>query len=156
MEKSTKSSSKIADWSNVWYQRVVTLKSRKWGNYDVTNEIVEAMPEIKDIKIGLWNLFIQHTSASLWILENWDDSVKTDMLNFMDKIAPQDGSYIHSCEGPDDMPAHIKTALLGPSHSIPISDGKLNLGTWQGIWLNEHRTSKQSRNVWVTIQGCLL
>ena len=78
-------------------------------------------------------------------MENWDDQVKVDMENFMDKIAPMDGSYTHSCEGPDDMPAHIKTALLGPSHSIPIADGKLKLGTWQGIWLNEHRTSTMTR-----------
>ena len=155
MEKSTKSS-KASESATVWYQRVITLKPHKCGSYDVTNEILDEMPEIKEIKIGLWNLFLQHTSASLWILENWDDAVKTDIVNFLDKIAPQDGSYIHSWEGPDDMPAHIKTALLGPSHSIPITNGKLNLGTWQGIWLNEHRTAKQTRNVWVTIQGWLI
>ena len=111
------------------------------------------MPEIENIKIGLLNLFIMHTSASLCIMENWDDSVKSDMHNHMDKLVPMDGSYDHSCEGKDDMPAHIKTAILGPSHSIPISDGKLNLGTWQGIWLNEHRTAKMTRKVCITCNG---
>ena len=86
-------------------------------------------------------------------MENWDDSVKTDMQNFLDKIAPENDGYAHSCEGPDDMPAHIKTALLGPSHSIPICNGELKLGTWQGIWLNEHRTSKMTRKVTVTLNG---
>ena len=133
--------------TTAWYQRTLTLKSRSCGNYDVTEEIKKGMPEIKNIKIGLMNLFILHTSASLCIMENWDDSVKSDMESFMDKIAPQDKSYAHSCEGPDDMPAHIKTALLGPSHSIPITNGELSLGTWQGIWLNEHRTSKMTRKV---------
>eukprot|EP00345_Euplotes_harpa_P006061 CAMPEP_0168329836 /NCGR_PEP_ID=MMETSP0213-20121227/7351_1 /TAXON_ID=151035 /ORGANISM="Euplotes harpa, Strain FSP1.4" /LENGTH=124 /DNA_ID=CAMNT_0008333249 /DNA_START=69 /DNA_END=443 /DNA_ORIENTATION=+ len=123
------------------------------GNYDVTKEILEGMPEIGEIKIGLCNLFIQHTSASLCIMENWDDSVKTDIETWLDKVAPMDESYSHSCEGKDDMPAHIKTAILGPSHSIPITAGKLNLGTWQGIWLNEHRLSKNTRKVVVTVQG---
>lgn len=145
----------VSKQTTSWIQKTITLKTRSCGNYDITQEVTDAIPEIKDIKIGLCNLFLLHTSASLCIMENWDDTVKEDMETFLNKLVPQSNQYKHSYEGPDDMPAHIKTAILGPSHSIPISDGKLKLGTWQGIWLNEHRTSKCSRELCITIQGSL-
>jgi len=117
---------------------------------------VKELPEIKEYKVGLLNLFIQHTSCALSLNENWDEDVRADMSDALDRIAPEDRKgnlYRHSAEGLDDMPAHIKSALIGASVTIPISNGKLGLGTWQGIYYLEFRASKHSRKVVATIQG---
>ncbi|KAK0127481.1 hypothetical protein ONS96_007018 [Cadophora gregata f. sp. sojae] len=139
-----------------WFQKSLTLPSKSRGSYLVTDTIVKDLPEIKNYKVGLLNLFIQHTSCALSLNENWDEDVREDMSNALDRIAPEDrkGSlYRHSAEGPDDMPAHIKSALIGASVTIPIKDGKLATGTWQGIWYLEFRASKHQRKVVATIQG---
>ena len=114
---------------------------------------MDAVPEIAGIKIGLMQVFIQHTSASLSINENADPDVRVDMETAMNLIAPEDMPFIHICEGPDDMPAHVKTALLGCQLTIPISKGRLELGTWQGIYLCEHRNRAGSRSLVLTITG---
>lgn len=118
--------------------------------------MVKELPEIRDYKVGLLNLFVQHTSCALSLNENWDSEVREDMSDALDRLAPEDHKgtlYRHSAEGPDDMPAHIKSALVGASVTIPITNGKLNTGTWQGIWYLEFRASKHSRRVVATIQG---
>ena len=100
------------------------------------------------------NIVIQHTSASISLNECWASSVRTDMEMMLNRIAPENAPYVHTLEGPDDMPAHVKCSLMGASITVPISEGKLNLGTWQGIWLCEHRNHASSRNLVVTVQGC--
>ncbi|KAF7257021.1 hypothetical protein EG68_06307 [Paragonimus skrjabini miyazakii] len=140
---------------NYWLQRTISLKKHSRGCHYVTDEIKVALPEIKQIKMGVLHLFIQHTSATLIVNESWDPSVKTDIEMLLNRLFPESLPYKHSCEGPDDMPAHAKQAFLGgPSISLPISEGKLALGTWQGIWLCEHRNSSSSRQVVATINGC--
>jgi len=122
----------------------------------ITDTIVKELPEIKEYKVGLLNLFIQHTSCALSLNENWDEDVRADMSDALDRIAPEDRKgnvYRHSAEGVDDMPAHIKSALIGASITVPISNGRLATGTWQGIWYLEFRASKHSRKVVATIQG---
>ncbi|PFH59624.1 hypothetical protein XA68_12086 [Ophiocordyceps unilateralis] len=141
-----------------WFQKELKLPSKARGSYLITDEVVSALPEIRGYKIGLLNLFVQHTSCALSLNENWDEDVRADMSDAMDRIVPNNGPkgeqlYRHAAEGPDDMPAHIKTALVGASVNIPIRDGKLALGTWQGIWHLEFRTSRHSRRVMATIQG---
>jgi len=122
----------------------------------ITDTVIKELPEIKNYKIGMLNLFIQHTSCALSLNENYDSDVREDMTDALDRIAPEDKKgeiYRHSAEGLDDMPAHIKSALVGASVTIPITDGKLATGTWQGIWYLEFRASKHSRKVVATIQG---
>ncbi|KAI8963910.1 hypothetical protein F5Y11DRAFT_317795 [Daldinia sp. FL1419] len=141
-----------------WFQKQFTLPSRSRGSYLITDLVVQEIPEIKNYKVGLLNLFVQHTSCALSLNENWDDDVRADMSDALDRIAPEAGSkgeelYRHSAEGSDDMPAHIKSALIGASVTIPIKDGKLATGTWQGIWYLEFRRMKHSRKVVATIQG---
>ncbi|KAF4555098.1 Hypothetical protein D9617_3g021680 [Elsinoe fawcettii] len=139
-----------------WFQKQFTLPSKSRGSYLITDEVLKQVPEIGQYKVGILNLFLQHTSAALSLNENWDSDVRTDMSNALDRIVPEDRKgdlYIHSCEGPDDMPAHVKSALIGASVSIPISNGKLATGTWQGIWYLEFRAAKHSRKVVATIQG---
>jgi len=122
----------------------------------ITNTVIHELPEIKDYHIGMLNLFIQHTSCALSLNENYDSDVREDMTDALDRIAPEDKKgeiYRHSAEGLDDMPAHIKSALIGASVSIPISNGRLATGTWQGIWYLEFRAQKHSRKVVATIQG---
>lgn len=136
-----------------WIQRQIELKARPRGFHLVTREIVEALPEIGSIKIGLVNLFLKHTSASLSINENADPDVPLDLESSFNAIAPESFPYRHTCEGPDDMPAHVKSSMIGCSHSLPISGGKLCLGTWQGIYLCEHRNHGDRRKVVATIQG---
>ncbi|KAH0140896.1 UPF0047 domain protein, partial [Aureobasidium melanogenum] len=129
-------------------------KSR--GSYLITDTVLEKVPEIKDYKVGILQLFVQHTSCALSLNENWDEDVRDDMSDALDRIAPEDRKgnlYRHSAEGLDDMPAHIKSALIGASVSIPITNGKLNTGTWQGVWFLEFRASKHQRKVVATIQG---
>ncbi|KRY93188.1 Eukaryotic translation initiation factor 3 subunit C [Trichinella pseudospiralis] len=135
-----------------WIQRVITLTSKPRGCHLITTELQQALPEIKRFSIGLLNIFLQHTSASITINENYDPNVRKDMEMMLNNIAPEEISYKHSCEGADDMPAHVKCALLGSSLNIPITDGKLNLGQWQGIWLCEHRNYGGSRRIVATVQ----
>jgi len=139
-----------------WFQKQFALPSKSRGSYLVTDTVLRELPEIKDYKVGLLNLFVQHTSCALSLNENWDSDVREDMSDALDRIAPEDRKgelYRHSAEGLDDMPAHIKSALIGASVTIPIQDGKLATGTWQGIWYLEFRSSKHSRRVMATIQG---
>ena len=138
----------------MWVQREVTLKSRPRGFHLVTDEILFLLPEVKNIKIGLMNIFIKHTSASLTINENAAPDVRIDFESYFNHLVPEDEPYFqHLDEGSDDMPAHLKASLLGCSLNIPISNGRPNLGTWQGIYLCEHRNHGGSRDVLVTING---
>jgi secondary thiamine-phosphate synthase enzyme len=136
-----------------WYQKLITLSPRKRGFHLVTDEILQQIPEIKQIEIGLMNVFIQHTSASLTVNENAAPDVRVDMETIFNKLVPEDNSYQHTDEGKDDMPAHAKCSLLGSSINIPISSGRLAFGTWQGIYLCEHRNRARQRNIVVTING---
>jgi secondary thiamine-phosphate synthase enzyme len=138
----------------MWLQKEIRLKSREKGFHLVTDEILTHLPEIKDIRIGLINILLQHTSASLSLNENADPDVRTDFKNYFNELVPENKKYfIHTSEGPDDMPAHIKSSLLGNSISIPLTDGQLNLGIWQGIYLCEHRNFGGNRKLLVTING---
>lgn len=138
----------------MWHQTKITLSPKSRGYHIITDEILEEIPEIKQIKTGIAHIFIQHTSASLTINENADPSVRRDFLSHFKRMVPEDTSmYEHTLEGPDDMTSHIKSSLLGHSVSIPITNGKLNLGTWQGIYLCEHRNHGGSRKLVVTLQG---
>ncbi|KAI9166904.1 hypothetical protein HJFPF1_03019 [Paramyrothecium foliicola] len=141
-----------------WFQKQFTLPAKSRGSYLVTDHVLHALPEVRNYKVGLLNLFVQHTSCALSLNENWDEDVRADMSDALDRIAPEAGPkgqalYRHDAEGPDDMPAHIKSALIGASVTIPIKDGKLATGTWQGIWYLEFRASRHERRVVATIQG---
>lgn len=138
----------------MWYQTKITLSPRSRGYHIITDEILREIPEISQIQTGLAHIFIQHTSASLTINENADPSVRRDFLTHFKRMVPEDVSmYEHTLEGPDDMTSHIKSSLLGHSVSVPITNGKLNLGTWQGIYLCEHRNNGGRRKVVVTLHG---
>ena len=137
----------------IWEQATIRLSSYRRGFHLITSEIKQAMPAIDQIEVGLLHLFIQHTSASLSINENADPDVPVDLEMAFNKIAPENFPYIHTMEGPDDMPAHVKTAMLGASLTIPINSGRLLLGTWQGIYLCEHRNQANGRNIVATVQG---
>ncbi len=128
------------------------MKPRSRGFHLVTEEILHALPEIGNFSIGLVNLFILHTSASLTLNENADPAVRHDFEGCFDKMVPE-GGYLHSDEGPDDLPAHVKASVLGASLTIPICRGRLRLGTWQGIYLCEHRNEGGTRSIVATIQG---
>lgn len=137
----------------MWRQYSITLKARPRGVHLVTAEIVQALP-LADVKIGLLHVFLQHTSAALTLNENADPDVRGDMARWLDRAVPENAPYYeHTLEGPDDMPAHIKSSLLGASLSIPVADGRLQLGTWQGIWLCEFREHGGSRRIVATLQG---
>ena len=138
----------------MWIQKTITLSPKSRGFHIITHDVLENIPELKDLKTGILQLFIKHTSASLTINENADPTVRTDFESHFNMLAPENQSYYqHTFEGSDDMPAHLKASLLGSSVSIPITDGKLNLGTWQGIYLCEHRNRGSDRKLIVTIQG---
>ncbi|GAA5215818.1 secondary thiamine-phosphate synthase enzyme YjbQ [Corallincola platygyrae] len=138
----------------IWQQKTINLKPRSRGFHLVTDELISQLPELADLSIGLSHFFIQHTSASLTINENADPTVRTDMESHFNHYVPERASYYqHTYEGDDDMPAHIKASLLGSSISIPIQNGRLALGTWQGIYLGEHRDHGGSRRILVTLQG---
>ena len=140
----------------MWIQKTITLSPKSRGFHIITNDVLENIPEIKDFKTGILQLFIKHTSASLTINENADPTVRTDFESHFNMLAPENQSYYqHTFEGSDDMPAHLKASLLGSSVSIPITDGKLNLGTWQGIYLCEHRNRGSDRKLIITIQGSI-
>lgn len=141
-----------------WSQKQFTLPAKSRGSYLITDQVVSALPELQGYKVGILHLFVQHTSCALSLNENWDADVQADMSDALDRIVPEHGPkgenlYKHSAEGPDDMPAHVKTALIGASITVPIKDGKLQLGTWQGIWYLEFRTAKHQRKVVATING---
>ena len=139
--------------TTLWKQKQLSLKARPRGFHLVTREIVEQLSELRDIQIGLLHVFILHTSASLTINENADPDVRTDMETVFNHVVPEDLDLVHTIEGPDDMPAHVKASMLGASVSIPIRDGELVLGTWQGIYLCEHRNQGGARSVVCTITG---
>ena len=134
-------------------QTVITVPQKKRGCHLITDFIVDKVREIRDFKIGMLNLFIQHTSASLTINENCCGDVRTDLDSWMNEVVPERRHWDHSSEGPDDMPAHVKSSMMGVSLNIPITDGRLNMGTWQGIYLNEHRNHGGSRRIVATITG---
>lgn len=137
-----------------FFQVEIQLTPFKRGFHLITSEIEKALPEIKTINSGQLQIFIQHTSASLTINENADPTVRTDFESHMNVMVPEDAKYfIHTYEGPDDMPAHIKSSLMGSSIQIPITNGKLNMGTWQGIYLCEHRNRGGSRRLVLTAFG---
>lgn len=138
----------------MYYQTEISLKPQSRGFHIITREVEVAIPEIKNIRVGLANIFIKHTSASLTINENVSPDVRRDMERYFNRMIPEDAPYFeHTYEGPDDMPAHIKSSLLGPSLTIPIKDGRLNLGTWQGIYLCEHRDHGGARRIVITLTG---
>jgi secondary thiamine-phosphate synthase enzyme len=136
-----------------WDQTAVELPAQGRGFHLITGAVLNAIPTVKEIRVGLLHLFLQHTSASLTINENADPDVMVDLESSFAAIAPEDFPYRHTCEGPDDMPAHVKSSLLGSSLSLPVAEGKLLLGSWQGIYLCEHRNAGGSRNLVLTLQG---
>ncbi|MFP5364271.1 MAG: secondary thiamine-phosphate synthase enzyme YjbQ [Thermoleophilia bacterium] len=136
-----------------WYQREITLRPRPRGVHLVTGEIVEALPELRELEIGLAHLFIRHTSASLTLNENASPDVRRDFESWLSSAVAEDFAWTHTLEGPDDMPAHIKAALMGSSLSLPIGGGRLALGTWQGIYLCEHRDRGGARSLLATLTG---
>ncbi len=135
-------------------QSEITLEARPRGFHLITDEVVAGLPEIGDVDAGLLHLFIQHTSASLTVNENASPDVRRDFESWSNEAVPEDAPYwTHTLEGPDDMPAHIKASLMGPSLTLPVSRGRLALGTWQGIYLCEHRDSGGSRRLVATVVG---
>jgi secondary thiamine-phosphate synthase enzyme len=138
----------------VWAQREIRLQPRPRGFHLVTGEVEAALPELRDLRVGLAHLFIRHTSASLTLNENASPDVRRDFDAWFDRAVPEDAPYwTHTIEGPDDMPAHIKASLLGPALSLPVRDGRLALGTWQGVYLCEHRDRGGARSLLVTLWG---
>nr|WP_299175701.1 secondary thiamine-phosphate synthase enzyme YjbQ [uncultured Allomuricauda sp.] len=137
-----------------FYQKELRLKPYARGFHLITDTVVEALPELTNMKIGSLQVFIKHTSAGLTINENADPTVRMDFESHFNEMVPENAPYyIHTYEGPDDMPAHIKASLLGSSIQIPITDGKLNLGIWQGIYLCEHRDNASGRTLVLTVLG---
>lgn len=137
-----------------FYQKEIRLEEKKRGYHLITNEILREFPEIRKVKIGQFQAFIKHTSASLTINENADPTVRLDFESHINKMIPEDMPYYkHDYEGSDDMPAHIKSSMLGCSVTIPISNGRLNLGIWQGIYLGEHRNFGGRRTIVLTCFG---
>ena len=137
-----------------WHQVELRLRPRARGIHLVTDEILGHLPQLKELRVGLLNLFIQHTSASLSINENADPDVRGDMERWLDRAIPEKAPYyVHTAEGDDDMPAHLKTAVLGTAVTIPIRNGRLALGTWQGVYLGEHRDAGGARHIVATIWG---
>jgi secondary thiamine-phosphate synthase enzyme len=136
------------------FQKQIELKPYSRGFHLITNTVLENIPEIEEINTGMLHVFIKHTSASLTINENADSSVRHDLEKHIDKMVPENAPYfVHTYEGPDDMPAHIKSSLMGSSVQIPVTNGKLNLGTWQGIYLGEHRDHGGRRSLVLTCYG---
>ena len=136
-----------------WFQDSIRLQKRPRGFHLVTAEVVDQLQDLPTIEVGLLHLFIQHTSASLTINENADPDVRVDMETAANIICPETMPFIHTCEGPDDMPAHVKASFFGSSVTIPITAGRLALGTWQGIYLCEHRDHGGPRGLVATYQG---
>ncbi|MFN3881783.1 MAG: secondary thiamine-phosphate synthase enzyme YjbQ [Nitrincola lacisaponensis] len=138
----------------MWIQKNLQLAARPRGFHLITADVLQAIPELRQCRVGLLHLFIQHTSASLTINENADPDVRGDFERFFNHAVPENAPYyVHLDEGSDDMPAHLKSSLLGCSLTLPVSNGRLNLGTWQGIYLCEHRNHGGSRRLVLTLQG---
>jgi len=137
----------------VWLRKQLKLPGVNRGFHLITDQVLAKLPEIRHVKVGLLHVFIQHTSASLTVNENADRDVRTDMETAINHIAPDNLPFVHTLEGPDDMPAHVKASLMGASLSLPIDSGKLALGTWQGIYLCEHRDHGGPRRLVLTVQG---
>jgi secondary thiamine-phosphate synthase enzyme len=138
----------------VWIQREISLEPRSRGFHLVTGEVVDGVPELGDLRVGLAHVFIRHTSASLTLNENASPDVRRDFASWFDRAVPEGAGYwTHTLEGPDDMPAHLKSSLTGSSLMLPVRDGRLALGTWQGIYLCEHRDAGGPRRVLVTAWG---
>ena len=137
-----------------WFQKEISLGPKARGFHLVTSEIVDQVPEMAEFSVGLAHVFVLHTSASLTINENADPSVRTDMESYFNRAVPENEPYYrHTMEGPDDMPAHIKASMMGSGVVVPIAGGRLRMGTWQGIYLCEHRDRGGSRRLVVTILG---
>ena len=137
-----------------WFQKEIKLRPQSRGFHLISNEVFSQLPEIANIKIGLAHLLLKHTSASLTLNENFDLDVRGDMEKFFNHtVKENEPYYLHTSEGADDMPAHIKSSLLGTSLTIPITNGNFNLGTWQGIYLCEHRNRGGPRKLLITVQG---
>ena len=136
-----------------WSQHKITLEARPRGVHLVTSEITGKVPELRELSIGLAHIFIRHTSASLTLNENASPDVRRDFETWFDAYVPEEFAWTHTLEGADDMPAHVKASLMGPSLTLPISGGRLALGTWQGIYLCEHRDRGGPRSLLVTLNG---
>ena len=136
-----------------WFQTEIALAPKSRGFHLITREILAQFGEVSQFSIGFLHVFIKHTSASLTINENADPDVRVDLETAMNSICPENMPFIHTMEGPDDMPAHVKSSLLGSSVMVPISNGHLNLGTWQGIYLCEHRDHGGPRKLVLTAYG---
>ncbi|WP_431163300.1 secondary thiamine-phosphate synthase enzyme YjbQ [Flagellimonas beolgyonensis] len=137
-----------------FYQKELKLPSYRRGFHLITDTILEAIPELAQMKMGMLHVFIKHTSASLTINENADPTVRLDFESHMNKMVPENAPYyVHNYEGPDDMPAHIKASLMGASVQVPITNGRLNMGIWQGIYLCEHRNHASGRKLVITAFG---
>mgnify|MGYP001291026614 FL=1 len=138
----------------MWYQKEIIIKNKNRGFSLITNEIIQNFKKLPRVSTGILHLFIKHTSASLTINENYSQQVRNDFETHFNKMVPEGAQhYTHLEEGPDDMPAHIKSSILGNTLTIPISNGNLNLGTWQGIYLCEHRNKCDARKIVLTLQG---
>lgn len=137
-----------------FFQKEIRLSPKSRGFHLVTREVLEQIPEVSEFAVGMINIFICHTSASLTLNENADPDVRVDFESHFNEFVPENAPYyVHTIEGPDDMPAHIKASLLGSSVTMPITNGRLNVGTWQGVYLCEHRNCGGSRKLVVTIYG---
>lgn len=136
-----------------WIQRSLELPAQNRGFHLITPLVLRAIPEVQGLRAGLLHLFLQHTSASLTINENADPDVPLDLEMALDAVVPENQPYRHTLEGPDDMPAHVKASLLGPSLTIPVENGRLALGVWQGIYLCEHRNHGGPRRLILTLHG---
>ena len=137
----------------MWAQHEITLRPRSRGFHLVTDEVVAAVPELRDAHVGLLHLFIRHTSASLTLNENASPDVRHDFETWFSAAVPERFAWTHTLEGPDDMPAHVKASLLGPSLSLPVARGRLALGTWQGVYLCEHRNDGGPRSIVATLSA---
>lgn len=136
-----------------WYQTELRLPARRRGFHLITREILAEFHQVSQMEVGLLHCFIQHTSASLTINENADPDVRVDFETAMNHVVPDNLAYVHTLEGPDDMPAHVKASMMGASVTIPVKNGRLGLGTWQGIYLCEHRDRATPRTILLTLQG---
>lgn len=136
-----------------WSQKTIRIGPYPRGFHLITREVISAIPELQDVRIGILQVFLQHTSASLSINENADPDVRADMEAALNRLVPENQPFVHTIEGPDDMPAHVKSSILGASLMIPVSAGALALGTWQGIYLCEHRNDATPRTLVLTLQG---
>lgn len=136
-----------------WEQVKFTLSPRTKGSYLISDEVLAKVPQIRQYKVGVLHLFLQHTSAAITLNENCDPDVRVDMTSLWDRIVPEGDMYVHADEGPDDMPAHVKSSAVGVSLSIPITNGRLATGTWQGIYLLEFRRMRHTRRLVATLNG---